>query len=339
MFYNNYEPENKFIFIVGSSRSGTTLLNGILSNHSEVQTFNELQFFDLFSSDSFEEPINKKDAIFYCGLLLARVDDDVWKTEPSDIHIKKAQEILRDIKGNKISPLFIYIRTLDYLCNENGKKYIVDQSGRNILYEEVLLKKIPNAKFLQMIRDPRAVCYSQKKRWKKRWKGGENIPLKNSIRVLFNYHPISTSILWKKYTEIGEKLNDKTDRHVMIKYEELVKHPDQSIRQLCKFLAIEYSHSLLSVQIYGSSHANQKAEKKVISTDSLFLWRDGLAAGEIFLINNITKVFLTKYKYTVHNGKIQFVLIMWLLIYPIHIAGALIINPKILIKTIKRIFS
>ena len=35
----------KFIFIVGSSRSGTTMMSRVLANHSEVHTFGELHFF------------------------------------------------------------------------------------------------------------------------------------------------------------------------------------------------------------------------------------------------------------------------------------------------------
>ena len=35
----------KQIFVVGSSRSGTTMMGRILGNHSDVFTFKELHFF------------------------------------------------------------------------------------------------------------------------------------------------------------------------------------------------------------------------------------------------------------------------------------------------------
>ena len=35
----------KQIFVVGSSRSGTTMMGRILGNHKDIFTFNELHFF------------------------------------------------------------------------------------------------------------------------------------------------------------------------------------------------------------------------------------------------------------------------------------------------------
>ena len=53
---------SKQIFIVGNSRSGTTMLGRILNNHSEVFTFKELHFFyTLWSGKeilSYSESIN-----------------------------------------------------------------------------------------------------------------------------------------------------------------------------------------------------------------------------------------------------------------------------------------
>ena len=40
------EKLNKYIFIVGNSRSGTTLLSRILSNHDKVFSFKEIHFFE-----------------------------------------------------------------------------------------------------------------------------------------------------------------------------------------------------------------------------------------------------------------------------------------------------
>lgn len=37
---------DKIIFVVGNSRSGTTMMGRILGNHSKVHTFGELHFFE-----------------------------------------------------------------------------------------------------------------------------------------------------------------------------------------------------------------------------------------------------------------------------------------------------
>ena len=41
----------KQIFIVGSSRSGTTMMGRIINNNEDVFTFNELHFFSRISGD------------------------------------------------------------------------------------------------------------------------------------------------------------------------------------------------------------------------------------------------------------------------------------------------
>jgi omega-hydroxy-beta-dihydromenaquinone-9 sulfotransferase len=43
---NTSEPKKPLIFVVGNSRSGTTMMGRILGKHPEIFTFHELHFFE-----------------------------------------------------------------------------------------------------------------------------------------------------------------------------------------------------------------------------------------------------------------------------------------------------
>ena len=52
--------KTKQIFIVGSSRSGTTMMGRVLGNHPSVFTFKELHFFGTLWTNNSELILNKK---------------------------------------------------------------------------------------------------------------------------------------------------------------------------------------------------------------------------------------------------------------------------------------
>ncbi|MGY8951594.1 MAG: sulfotransferase, partial [Flavobacteriales bacterium] len=53
----------KQIFIVGSSRSGTTMMGRILANHSDIFTFKELHFFGTIWTNNSESNLDEKQQI------------------------------------------------------------------------------------------------------------------------------------------------------------------------------------------------------------------------------------------------------------------------------------
>lgn len=75
--------EQKIIFVVGNSRSGTTMLGRILGRASDVFTFNVLHFFEqMWQPQIPAERIKQETAIEYAARLMA-VQRDGYYTRPA----------------------------------------------------------------------------------------------------------------------------------------------------------------------------------------------------------------------------------------------------------------
>jgi tetratricopeptide (TPR) repeat protein len=109
------------IFILGMPRSGTTLIEQILSSHSNVSGGGELSFFE-----------------------------DAWldKLKGDDIIDADAITAFRAEYLEKIKKL------------SSGKPYVTDKMPHNFLYINLIITSFPEAKIIHVHRDPGATCWS-----------------------------------------------------------------------------------------------------------------------------------------------------------------------------------
>jgi tetratricopeptide (TPR) repeat protein len=120
------KSELKPIFILGMPRSGTTLVEQIVSSHSEVTGAGELHYIDSF------------------GESIARGE------------IKSSVDVISDFKKNYIQALKI---------KSNGKSIVTDKMPQNFLYIGLIFSAFPDAKIIHVKRDPAATCWSNYKHY------------------------------------------------------------------------------------------------------------------------------------------------------------------------------
>ena len=117
---------NTPIFILGMPRSGTTLVEQIISCHSQVHGAGELSYFSRFGG--------------------------------------KLSQGVQDIKSGTL--LKVRNSYLNEIKNISANKQIVtDKMPQNFLYIGLILKALPEAKIIHVKRDPAATCWSNFKHY------------------------------------------------------------------------------------------------------------------------------------------------------------------------------
>lgn len=320
------------IFVVGASRSGTTMLNHILGENSNILSLNELHFvgndWDLGRETSWDAEKARQGA----AKLLAIARRSLWQSEATDEEAAEAAGIVESLGSDGIRPVDVYASTLRHLMDLAGRRMVVDQTPRNIYYARDLLNAFPAAKFIHMVRDPRAVLFSQRNRWRQKWLGADFTPLSSAIRVRVNYHPITASRLWSDAYDLGESLVDQP-RFRQLRFEKLVTDPQPELQELCVWLGVEFQAEMLAAPNVGSSSSQHKAGDLGIVADTADRWRGQLSEADTWICQWRTKMKQKSLGYTaIDVGRPVFAVLLQLLLYPIHAIGVLLINPRLASK-------
>lgn len=316
------------IFVVGSGRSGTTMMGRILGNHSHVFTFNEIHFLGwLSSTEKMHRHLSKQQAVALLSELFAIQEDGIFlKKDPKNFYTK-AENCLQE-KEN-LQEVEVYKLFLATITAENNGQVACEQTPKNIFYINELLKAFPDAKFIHMVRDSRDVLLSQKNKWKRRFLGASKIPLKEAIRSYMNYHPITSAKFWKSAVEHGGKMENHP-RVLQVKFENVLMHSKKEIKTICEFLGLEFEEKMLAVPNIGSSTEEDKEAELKIDQSKISKWKKGgLNNAEIFLAQLISKKIMTTYQYPLkHFTFPPIYIIFYLFTFPIKAGLALLLNLK-----------
>ena len=298
---NNITQENKFqpIFVVGNSRSGTTLMGNILGLNNDVFTFEELHFFGtLWSQSDRHKTLTLNQAEALAAKLLAIQDEDVISHKDPKLFADEAKIVLDQLSTQSYTATDILQTFLTYTAEKNNKTIPCEQTPRNVLYISELLEIYPHCHIVNMVRDPRDVLLSQKYKWKIRFLGASNIPYREAIRSWTNYHAITISKLWNVAINAADK-DHNSDRVITIRFEDLITQPENILRQVCDFTGLEFTPQMLQVsQSEGgvSSHKKIAPGQKGIDSSSTGKWKKGgLTQTEIYLCQQITQENMTKH--------------------------------------------
>ena len=332
------------IFIVGNSRSGTTMMGRIFGKHPNVYTFGELHFFGQLCAPPFSSELSKKAATELAAQLHC-IQREGYRTYGNPRRfLKEAQAFLENLATYPETPAVLFDAFLHHETTENGRTIPCDQTPRNVFYIADILGLYPKARIINMIRDPRDVLLSQKKRWKRRFLGGSNIPMKEAFRDWMNYHPITISHIWRTAVNTADQFAQH-ERVTSVYFEELLTHPQKTIKPLCDFVGITYTDDMLQVPQVGSSVGEDRPQQLGINPQRAHSWRSEtgrseLNAAEIYLNQKITAALMKKHNYSPVSIQPNVVnLMLHLLTFPVKLGGAFLFNIdriKNIRETLKR---
>jgi omega-hydroxy-beta-dihydromenaquinone-9 sulfotransferase len=256
------EPEA--IFIVGVSRSGTTLMRRILDKHSRIGIATENHYLghliawegarhyfrrvgdlreddnmralvELIYADGFQRRSRLREVSPYWRWL-------VGKVPRADI---EARLLACDRTERAVFEVFLRI-----YADRRGKAIMGEKTPAHLAYVGTLLEWFPDARVIHCMRDPRAVYVSEMRRRSEhavtlpyRWL--VHLPLLMSSFVLLQ-------VTWAWAAAVGrhrELERRYPGRYRMVRFEELVAAPEATLERLCAFLGVDLELRMLEQKV------------------------------------------------------------------------------------------
>ena len=317
------------------------MMGRILGNHSDVYTFGELHFFgQLCSPSDASKPLQEQIAIELAAQLFC-IQREGYRTHGNPQRFsEEARAFLAALRKYPATPTALFSAFLCHEAVQNGKSIPCDQTPRNVFYIAELLRHYPQAKVVNMIRDPRDVLLSQKRKWHRRFLGGTDMPLKETFRDWINYHPITISRIWHTAISTADRFADN-ERVMSVYFEELLANPEATVQRVCDFVGIAYADTLLQVPQVGSSSGADKPRQLGINSSRAHSWEKGeLSSAEIYLCEMLNAPLMEKHNYRLVSCRPNpVILAIDVLSFPVKLTMAFLCNldrMKNIRETLKR---
>lgn len=270
-------------FVVTRPRSGSTLLQSVLDAHPNICATIESRFvINLYVKYRFETNWNSTTINrFVKDVFTDRQYRLFWGTNEYEL---KNLFSKYDVTNFSDACKVIYL-SYHSMFEKKDIRVIVDKNPSYARFIPELIKIFPDAKFIHLIRDPRAVV--------------------SSNRIAFNKKILKLAKSWvllngKIETTIANTV------HLTVKYEDLVKTPENSFQLIFNFLKIEFNHDVLNAHstvkkainhhnYFSLNHHSNVSDN--INTNSIDSWKNKLSEKEEIFINYITADFANKYGY------------------------------------------
>ncbi len=261
-------------FIVGASRSGTTMLRLLLNAHSRLFVPRELKYFP--------------------RIRLAPGDVD-WRGSAPDRpemerflrrYFNKRKALFEDIDLESLLDSVLSSATLDYrtpyaaamnaLAHHNGKVRWGEKTPANLFYCDILADMFPDARFVYIVRDPRAVVNSM-----------------NSIRYYSDDSALNARN-WYQSATVGFELlatSVRDAQRTVIRYQDLVSDPQGTLQSLMSFLGEQYEPAMLSFYEDSKRHMPEQIRSPLVtapvSKENAEKWRSQLSNGQVAIVEHI----------------------------------------------------
>lgn len=322
----NKEP---ILFIVGNSRSGTTMMMRIMNNHSMVHSINEPHFFEkMWTPKDNGVQIDRNAAENIYAQLFTGQREGFFESVKEHKH-KFDNEISKLLEANKsgLTRLAVYTTFVHYETREAGKSIPCEKTPKNVFYLNEILAEFPNARIINMVRDPRAVMLSQKLKWMRRSLGAHFMTKRESLRLQINYHPLAVSKLWNAAVGFGHSF--RNDPRVMtVRFEDIIDNPEETVKEICSFAEIPFEKNLLNVPHAGSSsEADKKSQRGIRKSQKKGWLEKGLSPVEIQICQDVCRKYMDIYGYEAVDVRVSSIK-RWqkYALFPFKMSLALLIN-------------
>lgn len=279
--YNISEYSQNPIMIIGTGRCGTTLLSSMLNCHPNIAVPPESFFWNTFTNlMSYYGDLTKPDK-------LHSFIDDVLSTPQISIWSPKVtrEQILQNLENPTMCGVFRSLMVS--WAKLNNKSLWGDNTPQNIYYWKEIQQCIPDIKVIHIVRDGRDVALSY-------------------INSRFGPKTVYSAATHWTYC-LDKIINIRSSIPVQqfheLRYEELLTNPEDSLKQICKFLNEDYSADMLSFYsnpIHYSSNVYDLEHKNIskpLIKNNVNKWQNQMTGNDIRIFESIGWRELSKFRY------------------------------------------
>ncbi len=292
-----------YVFIIGTARTGSKIYMNLLNEYSEINIVGELGFLDKFPNKirnnvkstikskigniEDESDIDKLIELFYSGDL----DSTFWNSENGIHSINK-----EDLKNRILESDKSYKKIFSIIIEEHTKSKNKEIPGAKfpvrIHCVPTLMDWFPEAKYIHLVRDPRAI-YPSSVLHQMEYLSKNNIPTAKPLQKIFTLFNLVNS--YNKSYEIYDKYNS-LDNYLLLRFEDVVSSPEKYLEKMCSFLNIEFKDEMLYPPRTDSSYDRENS-KNGFDKKALTRWKNNISPMMETLIKKLLKKEMEDFGY------------------------------------------
>lgn len=211
-----------FPFIVGSPRSGTTLLRLMLGSHPDVAIPAEAQFLVPLAKvrTRYEGPSFSSERLILD--LRRRPEFRRWKLPDSEV-----RGAMEDAAPSNFPDAMRSIYALQ--ARRHHKQRYGDKTPRHVFSMPLLLSLFPEARFIHVIRD------------------GRDVALSLVEMPWFSGDLTAAALHWKRSVGAGRAAGARlgSGRYLEVRYERLLEEPEAVLETVCHFVSLSFDAAML----------------------------------------------------------------------------------------------
>ncbi len=269
------------IFIVGLSRTGTTLTRTILdsSDHvglgGESMYFGDTRWLGLGRREGYRQKFARVGDL-KTDVGVERIVDYIYQIEQNNFWSKLAKKVAWDEFTRQLLSTDRTERALLDLamCYYAGDKPIRgEKTPAHIYAVPTLLEWFPKAKVIQKFRDPRAIYVSNRRKYESRALPRLSALARRSGLAFELYASLDVILTWRRAIRLHREYQARyPGQYYLSRFEDLITEPATSLQALCRFLDIPFQESMLNQLVLNSSFL-PKRQVAGFDTSAIDRWR------------------------------------------------------------------